>query len=320
MGPVLVVMPAVGTEHVLEMLAAEDEDPVETVGADGSHPAFGVGVRVWRLDGRADHLDDLGAEDLVEGVAELLVAIVDEESEGLVISEFHDQVARLLGDPASVRTRGTGDVLDSSRRQRDEEEDVEPLQELCLDGEEVAGERARRLLAQECSPRWACSLGRRRQTGADQHLAYRGRRDGDAETLELADDAAVPPVAVLARESKDQGAQRPLERRPPRGPCADMSSVVRQAGDASSATSAASPESRPRPPRQRAAQRGQERAVSSGDQWTAGLPTQDLQLVSEDQDLQFLRATRAGQQRNEREQIPDDEIDKRPEQARASHS
>src|ERR671919_3128712 len=197
------------------MSAAEDEDPVETVGADGSHPAFGVGVRVWRLDGRADYLDALGAEDLVEGVAELLVAVVDEESEGLVISEFHDQVARLLGDPASVRTRGTGDVLDSSRRQRDEEEDVEPLQELCLDGEEVAGERARRLLAQECSPRWACSLGRRRQTGADQHLAYRGRRDGDAETLELADDAAVPPVGVLARESKDQGAQRRLERRPP---------------------------------------------------------------------------------------------------------
>ena len=77
---------------------------------------------------------------------------------------------------------------------------------------------------------------------------------------------------------------------------------------------------RPRPPRQRAAQRGQERAVSSGDLWTAGLPTQDRQLVSEDQDLQFLRATRAGQQRHEREQIPDDEIDKRPEQARASHS
>ena len=126
------------------------------------HPAFGVGVRVWRLDGRADHLDALGAEDLVEGVAELLVAVVDEESEGLVISEFHDQVARLLGDPASVRTRGAGDVLDSSRRQRDEEEDVEPLQERCLDGEEVAGERARRLLAQECSSRWACSLGRRR--------------------------------------------------------------------------------------------------------------------------------------------------------------
>src|SRR5918996_83603 len=179
------------------------------------HPAFGVGVRVWRLDGRADYLDALGAEDLVEGVAELLVAVVDEESEGLVISEFHDQVARSLGDPASVRTRGTGDVLDSSRRQRDEEEDVEPLQERCLDGEEVAGERARRLLAQECSPRWACSLGRRRQTGADQQLAHGGRRDGDAETLELADDAAVTPVGVLARAVKEQGAQRPLERRPP---------------------------------------------------------------------------------------------------------
>lgn len=104
MRPVFVVMPTVDAEHVLEMAAAEDQDPIEAVGADGPHPAFGVGVRAWRLDGRADHLDPLGAEDLVEGVAELAVAIVDEESEGLRIPEFHDEVARLLDDPTSIRT------------------------------------------------------------------------------------------------------------------------------------------------------------------------------------------------------------------------
>ncbi len=75
-------MPAVDAEHVLEMAAADDEDPVEAVGADGPHPAFGVGVRVRCLDGRVDHLDALGAEDLIEGAAELLVAVVDQESKG----------------------------------------------------------------------------------------------------------------------------------------------------------------------------------------------------------------------------------------------
>ncbi len=45
----------------------------------------------------------LGAKDLIEGVAELRVAIMDEEPERLLIVELHDEIARLLGDPASVR-------------------------------------------------------------------------------------------------------------------------------------------------------------------------------------------------------------------------
>jgi hypothetical protein len=56
----------------------------------------------------------------------------------------------------------------------------------------------------------------RRQTGSTQHLAHRGRGDGDAETLELADDPAVSPVGILSREAKDQRAQRLFQRRPPR--------------------------------------------------------------------------------------------------------
>jgi hypothetical protein len=43
--PVLVVVAAVDAEHVLEMAAAEDEDPVQAVGANGAHPAFGEGAR-----------------------------------------------------------------------------------------------------------------------------------------------------------------------------------------------------------------------------------------------------------------------------------
>jgi hypothetical protein len=85
MWPVLVVMAAVDAEHVFEMAAAFDE-----------------GVRVRRLNRRLDHLDALGSEDFVEGAAELRVAIMNEEPEGL-IGELQDEVARLLADPASVR-------------------------------------------------------------------------------------------------------------------------------------------------------------------------------------------------------------------------
>jgi hypothetical protein len=151
--PVLVVVAAVDAEHVLEMAAADDEDPVEAVGANRAHPALGEGVRVWGLDRRANHLDALGPEDLVEGVAELRVAIVDGEPEGVLVAELHDEVARLLSCPAAVRICGAGDVLDPPGREREEEEDVDPLQEDGLDRQEVAGEHARRLRSQEGSPR-----------------------------------------------------------------------------------------------------------------------------------------------------------------------
>jgi hypothetical protein len=53
MRPVPVAVAAVGAEHVLQVPTAEDEDPVEAVGAGGTHPAFGVSVRVRRQRVRA---------------------------------------------------------------------------------------------------------------------------------------------------------------------------------------------------------------------------------------------------------------------------
>src|SRR6266508_510595 len=58
------------------------------------------------------------------------------------------------------------DVLDPPRRERDEEEDVDPLQKGGFDGEEIAGEHARCLRSQEGSPRRVRSLWRRRERPA----------------------------------------------------------------------------------------------------------------------------------------------------------
>ena len=57
--PVLVVVTAVDAKDLLEMAAAEDEDPIEAVSANSAHPTLGEGVCVRRLGRRADHPDAL---------------------------------------------------------------------------------------------------------------------------------------------------------------------------------------------------------------------------------------------------------------------
>jgi hypothetical protein len=77
---------------------------------------------------------------------------MDQEPERLLVRELHGEVSRLLGDPASVRARAAVDGLDPPGRERNEEEDLDPLQEDRFDREEVGGEHARRLRSQEGSP------------------------------------------------------------------------------------------------------------------------------------------------------------------------
>jgi hypothetical protein len=45
-----VVMRRVDAEHPLEVAAAQDQQPVETFGADGANEALGVRVCLWRAD------------------------------------------------------------------------------------------------------------------------------------------------------------------------------------------------------------------------------------------------------------------------------
>ncbi len=69
--PVSVVMGGVEAEHVLEVAAVDDQDPVEALAAEGADPTLGVRVRIRSSDGRPDDPHALAAEDLVEGAAEL---------------------------------------------------------------------------------------------------------------------------------------------------------------------------------------------------------------------------------------------------------
>ena len=75
----LVVVERVSSHDVLEVPAADDQQPVEAFAAQTPDPALGVRSRPRRPHGRLDHPDAFGAEDLVEVTGELAVSITDEE-------------------------------------------------------------------------------------------------------------------------------------------------------------------------------------------------------------------------------------------------
>jgi hypothetical protein len=70
-----------------------------------------------------NHVDAVGAEDLVEAGHELRVAVADQEPR--VVERAGDaEVAGLLGDPAAVRVGGRAGEVDAPGLQLDEEQDV----------------------------------------------------------------------------------------------------------------------------------------------------------------------------------------------------
>ena len=93
-----VVVVDVDAQDVFGVAVADDQEPVEAFGSDGSDEPLGVGVRLRRLHRRVDDPGSFAAEHLVEGSGELAVAIVDQETRPLEkVGEA--EVARLLDDP-----------------------------------------------------------------------------------------------------------------------------------------------------------------------------------------------------------------------------
>ena len=68
------------------------------------------------------------------------------------VGEHHGAVAGLLDNPRSGRVSRDPHHVDPSGVELNEEQDVEPLQRHRVDGEEVAGQRQRRLASKELIP------------------------------------------------------------------------------------------------------------------------------------------------------------------------
>ena len=74
-----VVVLDIDPEDLFQVTSADDQQPVEALGADGTDPTLRMGVRVRRPDRRHQHLGALGAEHVVEPATELCVSISNEE-------------------------------------------------------------------------------------------------------------------------------------------------------------------------------------------------------------------------------------------------
>src|SRR6266511_3933848 len=112
MRPMPVVVDRVAPQDALQVGSAEDEDPVEALTAYARDPALGMRLRLRCAWGCADDPDPLGAEDFVEGEAELAVAVADQEAHGPWVAQQARNLVMTLAEqdtPVRVR-RDTGEV------------------------------------------------------------------------------------------------------------------------------------------------------------------------------------------------------------------
>jgi hypothetical protein len=157
------------------LFAACDQEPVETVAADGPDPALGERVGVWRTKRRADDLDAVAFEDVVEGAAELAVAVADQEPDRLgPIQERPGKLPGLLGCPTPIRVGGATGEMNAAAAEVDEEEHVEAAEPERLDGKEVAGDHRRSIGTKELAPREFGASAGRRDAGVTEDLGDSG--------------------------------------------------------------------------------------------------------------------------------------------------
>jgi len=72
-----VVVRDVDPKGLLEVASADDQQPVQALGADRADPALGVRVRLGRPHRRHQHLGTLGAEHVIKAAGELRVMVAE---------------------------------------------------------------------------------------------------------------------------------------------------------------------------------------------------------------------------------------------------
>jgi hypothetical protein len=115
----------VASQDADKLLAADDEQLVKTLPADGADPPLGVGVRVGRVHRCTDDLGAGRAPHVVEHPGELGVPVADQEPPPRsLIAEAGQQIASLLRDPPPSRVRSDAGQVHPSACQLDKEQDV----------------------------------------------------------------------------------------------------------------------------------------------------------------------------------------------------
>jgi hypothetical protein len=137
---------------------------VQAFPAHGADPALGDGVGVRSLNRCADDLSIEPVPEVIEGSGELAVAVAEQEPEAGLLIKRAKEIPGLLGDPGAGGVGGDTSEVDSSGVQLDEAQHLQPLQEHGVHGEEVTGEDAGCLPAQERPPGGGSRSRRRLET------------------------------------------------------------------------------------------------------------------------------------------------------------
>jgi hypothetical protein len=133
-----VVVLDVGVEHMVEVPAAGDENPVGALAADGGDPPLGDRVHPRCLRRGEHHVDADRGEHRIERGGELGVSVADQVSEaasGTV--KIRGQVAGQLGYPGSSRVVGDAEQVDPAGAVLDHESRVQAFQGHGVDVKEV---------------------------------------------------------------------------------------------------------------------------------------------------------------------------------------
>jgi hypothetical protein len=121
MWPLLVVVLNELLEDVFQVPLTEDEQVVEHLAACCPHPALRICVRPRGPVGQLDHLHALASEDVIEGSAELGVAIAKQKADLLAgVLKPPGQVASLLGHPFPAGVGGNPGQMDPAAADLDE--------------------------------------------------------------------------------------------------------------------------------------------------------------------------------------------------------
>jgi hypothetical protein len=126
--PTIVVIDEHG-ERVLQMPCAQNQEPIQAFGSNGSDEPLCDPIGFRRLNRRPYDSDVFGLEDGIEAVRELAIVIADQKTDWfLTFGERPGHVPRLLHDPFGVGVSRASGKMDTTAGDLDEEQYVQPLE------------------------------------------------------------------------------------------------------------------------------------------------------------------------------------------------
>ncbi len=187
-------------------------------------------------------------------------------------------------------------------------EHVKGAEEHGLDGEKVAGEDGSSLSSQKLAPSRTASTRRRRHQMPPQQGTDRGRGDAVAQLEQLALNPPIAPEGILPSQPEDYVLQLSRDR----GPAAAGSLAEGSPAPARQLAMPAQEGGRREEQagrRQVAADGGQDQAITRGQFRTLDLATEDGQLMTQGQELEFALLLRFSSHQEEGDQEAQARID-----------